>query len=167
MEEKKNGSNQTQQNNGESKKEGKHRILMCQIDLDAVDQSLSKVREIPDVLDSWEKASPSKEYGESLTILLTFAKFIAFKLNDGPETKDSVVKRAVTLKMILSAIVEQTYLDGYHKYGLLYELLNDKYMTLGGRIQMDSRIVKVLRRIEEIGMKKSNEKNPKKVEYLA
>jgi len=89
---------------------------------------------VPAALQSWANPKAmSKEYLEMTGELLTMARYIALRLNQGPETEESVVKRTSTLKAVLYEIITHTFMDGYHRYGMLYELLMDIYMDIGGK----------------------------------
>lgn len=140
----------------------KRRVLIAQIDIDTLNAELAKPHKIPESLNSWETNPPSKEYEELLNTLMTLGRFIALRLNEGPETSESVVKRAVTMKMVIQSIIDFTFMDGYHRYGIVSEILNDIYMKTGGAVQLDKRIIRVLNRV---GKAKQEDAN-KKVTYV-
>jgi hypothetical protein len=140
----------------------KRKVLIAQIDIERLNSELSKPRKVPDSLSSWEQTPPSKEYEELLTTLLTLGRFIALRLNEGPETSESVVKRAVTMKMVIQSIIDFTFMDGYHRYGVVSEIMNDIYMKTGGVVHLDQRIVRVLNRVG----KAKQEDAKKKVSYV-
>lgn len=104
--------------------------------LDVTNLEIKLPKKSPKVLQIWNKDNlPSKEYIEMLDELMTLVRYIGKRLNEGPEVKESLMKRTVTLKSILMEITHVTILDGYHRYGILVELLNDVYMETSGNIK--------------------------------
>lgn len=142
----------------------KRKVLVVSIELSELDKELSAEKEIPDSLKTWEDGEePSREYQELLVTLISLAKLIALKLNTGPETKDSIVKRSVTMKMIIQSILDFTFIDGYHRHGVLSEIMNDIYLKTSGRMLIDSRISKALKYYSKKGIDESK----KKVTYVS
>ena len=115
-------------------KKKKKRILKIEVGKDDVIEEGKYM--IPQALQVWGSPKEmSKEYLEMSEDLTILARVIAKKLNEGPEVNESVVKRSLTLKNVLKEILITTFMDGYHRYGVLEELLLDTYMELGGSMK--------------------------------
>jgi len=108
--------------------------------------------EVPKALEGWsEENPPSAEYNELMAKLLSAARYIAMNLNEGPEVGDSWTKRILALKTVMHELVFSTFLNGYGRYGLLLELMNDVYMDISGNI-------KVLMLMAQLKMRASQQK---------
>jgi len=111
----------------EKKKEIKEIIIQLGRDTDISPQP------IPQTLQVWEGANQlSKEYIEIMSRNMWLTQAIAKSLNEGPEVKDSLAKRSIALKLLIDNLLKHTFMDGYHKSGVLLELLMDEYMETAG-----------------------------------
>lgn len=100
---------------------------------DVLSVDLSKI-ELPELLEGWTSQKPqTQEYKDLVEELGVIAKYIALRISTGPEVKDSITKRCATLSVILSAIVENTLIDGFHAYGVLSEVEKNLYMDISGK----------------------------------
>jgi len=112
----------------------KRKIIEIEVGKQYLDPSKYSV---PQVLKTWDEDNkPSEEYKEMIVELLSIGQYIASQLNDGPETKDSIVKRTIALKIILSELLWGTFLNGYQRYGLLNEIMMDMYMDISGLMKV-------------------------------
>jgi len=91
----------------------------------------------PQSCQTWQSDKDmSKELVEMLEELFILVRVIAKKLNEGPEVANSVVKRTHVLKGVIHQLLMNTFLDGYHRLGILSEVSFDVYMSLGGKIKV-------------------------------
>ena len=82
----------------------------------------------PKGMEGWdEKNLPKIEYIKLVSKLSILSLHIANQLNIGPEVKDDIPKRTITLKALVKMLVNNTFLDGYHKAGVLTELAQEYY----------------------------------------
>jgi len=99
--------------------------------------------EVPKSMESWNSsADMSEEYKEMLGELSSIANYITYRLNEGPETKESIVKRVLTLRAIILELLDNTFLDGFHRYGLLTDILCDIWMDTSGKSKVNLLIFK-------------------------
>ena len=77
-------------------------------------------------LEIWDEGSQmSEEYKQMLHDLSLVMLYSATQLNTGPEVKDSVSKRVLTMRTLLYAFIGNVFVDTYHKAGVLSEILDD------------------------------------------
>jgi|SRR3989304_9496988 len=100
---------------------------------DVLSVDLNKI-EVPELLKIWSAKEPqTQEYKDLVEELGVIAKYIGVRISTGAEVKDSISKRCATLSVILSAIVENTLIDGYSAYGVLSEIEKNLYMDITGK----------------------------------
>lgn len=137
--------------------EKKKNQMTLTIDLDQLYDNVPKY-ECPENQRLWaSQAEISQEYQKMVGTLSIIATFMARTCNEGPEVKDNVTKRLITVKTVLDTFLQNLSLTGYDIYGLLTESLHDAYMDISGR----QKTVKLLREIQEksskLGAKKAKE----------
>jgi hypothetical protein len=82
--------------------------------------------EIPEQLKVWDSPnSYSKEYGETMEDLSAICDYIAKLLNEGPEIKESVAKRMLTLRAVMKTIIMKTFCNNFNRIGLLQQMIFD------------------------------------------
>ncbi len=82
--------------------------------------------EVPDQLKVWDgPESYTKEYGEMMADLSALCDHIAKQLNEGPEVKDSVAKRVLTLRAVIKTIMMKTFCNNFNRVGLLEQMIFD------------------------------------------
>jgi len=113
------------------------------IDLTFLDKA--KKYSVPDALKAWKDTSEvSEEYKDMAEELQILCAYIAHRLNEGPEVSASHVKKCATLKSVLENIILQTFIDGYHRYGVLLEVILNVYMKISGKM----RTIQLLKEIQ-------------------
>lgn len=74
----------------------------------------------------WDRDNPMSEQVEKLINECTNLIFyIAKRLNEGPEVKTNIMKRALVTKAIIQCLLTQTCLDDLHRYGILDKVIYD------------------------------------------
>jgi hypothetical protein len=84
------------------------------------------VYEVPEQLKTWDSPdSYSKEYGEMMEDLSAICDYVAKLLNEGPEIKESVTKRMLTLRAVMKTIIMKTFCNNVNRVGLLAQMIFD------------------------------------------
>lgn len=136
------------------KEEPKKNVLHLEINLDTLNDAL-KI-ETPANQSIWkDDTEMSEEYKLMLSTLCIIAKYIARVCNEGPEVKDNINKRLVTIKTIMDTFTNNLAINGYNLYGLLAENLHDAYMKISGTHQIISAVKKMQAKSERLSMEKS------------
>jgi len=118
----------------------------------------------PETLASWDvNCLMSKECEDMMAELSDIVYYICLKLNDGPDVKDSFMKRTILLKSIISQLIYGTWLNGYLRYGLLAEMMHDLYMDTGGK----GKIFMAMVEFNVLKVKQEHEAAKKKTRYVA
>jgi hypothetical protein len=142
----------------EKKEEQKKNILTLSIDLDEIaKESDFKVPENQDIWHKPEDMTP--EYNEMMNVVSILALYLAKLCNEGPEVKDNISKRLVTVKTMLTMFISNLNISGYMVYGVLTELLLDNYMKISGKHQT----ISLLKHIQKLSERKAKEKSNKYV----
>ena len=82
--------------------------------------------EVPDQLKVWDSPQAyTKEYAEMMADLSAMCDYIAKNLNEGPEVKDSVAKRVLTLRAVIKTIMMKTFCNNFNRVGLLEQMIFD------------------------------------------
>lgn len=98
----------------------------------------SNKMKVPQSMENWDKNNqPTKEYYKMLNVCLTLARYIANQLNTGPEVAKSITKRTIATKTIIWELLFSTFLNGYHRSGILSETLHDIYMDNNGKTKVE------------------------------
>jgi hypothetical protein len=144
----------TENNTTDASSKMKKNIMTLQFDLDELQKASSC--EVPDNQKVWTNQNEmSPEYQNLLGILNILALYVAKACNDGPEVRDNSTKRLVTVKTFLSMMFDNLNLNGYNMYGLLTELLYDRYMAISGKQQTISLLKRIQNRAERLGSAKA------------
>jgi len=108
-----------------------------------IDPSKINIRDdypVPKALQSWHSPEElTQEFLDFFSELLTLSRYIAQQLNEGEEVSESIAKRASVVKAILKEILDNTFLSGHHRFGILVELMLDTYMSIYVRQQQQQR----------------------------
>lgn len=82
--------------------------------------------EIPKCLESW---SGDSDYGEEYKAMVedisAICDHLCKLLNEGPETKDSLVKRSLTIRAIFRFIFQRAFLNNFTRLGILEQVKFD------------------------------------------
>ena len=108
---------------------------------------------VPKTMEVWKNTEDmTQEYKDMLAELITCTRYIVSRLNEGPEVNMSIVKRTATLKVVLTDLILYTMIDGYHRFGVLTEVLNDILMRINLPIHMQRLLIS-----KSIQQEKNNE----------
>jgi len=89
---------------------------------------LFKEYKTPKNMELWDKTNKmTNECKEMIAELSTIIAYVAEQLNDGPEVKESIAKRCMILKSLVSFLMNQTFLDHLHRYGILHQVMNEMF----------------------------------------
>jgi hypothetical protein len=81
---------------------------------------------LPKNMEIWDKEHPmSKKCQKTIDEMATLAGYIAKQLNTTSDFKNNIAKRAVVLKCLTSVLIQNTFLDNLHRYGVLHECMNE------------------------------------------
>ena len=72
-----------------------------------------------------EPNSYTKEYAEMVEDLSAICDYICKLLNEGPEVKESLAKRILTLRVIFKMILMKTFANNFDRIGLLEQIIFD------------------------------------------
>lgn len=82
--------------------------------------------EIPENLKVWEEPhSYTQEYAEMMEDLSAICDHICKLLNEGPEVKESISKRMLTLRVIFKLLLLKTFANNFDRIGLLEQIIFD------------------------------------------
>ena len=108
------------------KKKTRQRKKKQLITIDVTD--LSSEMKIPKNMEVWSKENPmSKKCNLKINELASITCYLAKQLNSAPELKTNFAKRAIVLKSLVSVLMLNTFLDNFHRYGILYECMNEAF----------------------------------------
>jgi hypothetical protein len=94
--------------------------------------------EVPENLASWDvEHQTTPEYNKMVSDILTCADFISKTLNEGPEVKDSVTKRMITLRAVLRVICLKTLATHFLRLGVVEQIKFDILYEQQMQIQME------------------------------
>lgn len=85
----------------------------------------------PSCLETWgEKGvTYSQEYQNLIDDIASICDHLCKLLNEGPETKDSFTKRALTLRAIIRFLFQKTFLNNFTRLGVLEQIRFDILYT--------------------------------------
>lgn len=88
-----------------------------------IDISNPKEYKIPKNMQVWDKDKPmSEKCVKLIEELSTIIAYVSKRLNEGPELKKNVAKRALVLKALTQFLLTNTFVDNFHRYGILRQV---------------------------------------------
>lgn len=133
---------------GKRKNKEKDRVILT---IDITD--LTCVTKTPKNMRIWTKENPMSVKCEKLIEECTnLMAYVSKRLNEGPEVKTNIMKRASITKALVQFLMAQVYLDSLHRLGILDQIMYDLKV---------SRSQPILLTVESksIGEKKEESKN--------
>jgi len=125
----------------EKKKE--NRKIVIELDLDVLDKPTE--RQIIPNCNVWEKEEDiSPEFAQMMESLRYVMIYLARCMNEGPEVKDNIMKRAIAIRSLLDEFFMNVNINGYLLWGILYETMSNCYMNLTGR----NKVLDIIRQIQ-------------------
>ena len=131
-------------------------ILNLKLDIERI-----KKYEVPSVvgeklLSVWKDdgSDMTEAYVELFDSSMIIARFLAISCNDGAEVNESISKRMILAKMILTEFMHNLALNGWMMYGLLSELQHDFYQDISG----SQKTIDLLKKINKLASKKAEAK---------
>jgi len=80
----------------------------------------------PECLETWNDESHyGPEYKVMLEDISSICDHLCKLLNEGPETKDSFTKRALTLRAIMRFLLQRTFLNNFVRLGVIEQIRFD------------------------------------------
>jgi hypothetical protein len=80
----------------------------------------------PSCLESWSKEdSYTPEFEHMMDEFGSIVDYVCKQLNEGPEVKDNITKRILTLRIIIKALLGKTFINNLSRVGMLEQLLFD------------------------------------------
>jgi hypothetical protein len=73
------------------------------------------------------------EYQKMNSLLQTLMYFIVRTCNEGEEVRDNIAKRMILARTLLAIFFDNLNANGYTKYGMLYEMLQETFMSISGK----------------------------------
>jgi len=84
--------------------------------------------EIPENMAIWaSEGDYSEGFKQLLSDLTDICLYVAKQLNEGPEVKDSVAKRVITLKSLIKYLIMRVFLNNIEREGILHQIILDLY----------------------------------------
>jgi hypothetical protein len=78
---------------------------------------------VPETLKVWtSNKEMSDEYKEMMKTISIMANQICVQLNEGPEVKDSISKRILSLDSIIKILLSRTFLSVYDRVGIINKI---------------------------------------------
>lgn len=106
---------------GTKKKKKKDRVTLT---IDITD--LTSKCKTPKNMEIWTKDKPmSKKVEKLIDECTNLAAYMAKRLNEGPEVKTNIMKRASITKALVQFLMAQVYLDSFHRLGMLDQIMYD------------------------------------------
>lgn len=106
---------------GKRKKKQKDRVTLT---IDITD--LSSKCKTPKNMEIWTKDNPmSKKVEKLIDECTNLVAYMAKRLNEGPEVKTNIMKRASITKALIQFLIKQVYLDNFHRLGMLDQIMYD------------------------------------------
>ena len=125
----------------EKKKE--NRKIVIELDLDVLDKPTE--RQIIPNCNVWEKEEDmSPDFAQMMESLRYVMIYLARCMNEGPEVKDNIMKRAIAIRSLLDEFFMNVNINGYLLWGILYETMSNCYMNLTGR----NKVLDIIRQIQ-------------------
>lgn len=88
-----------------------------------IDISVQKEYVVPKNMEIWSKDAPmSKKCVKLIEELSTVIAYVAKRLNEGPELEKNVIKRCSALKALTQLLLTNTFIDNFHRYGILRQI---------------------------------------------
>lgn len=103
------------------KKVKKDRVMLT---VDITD--LTSKCKTPRNMEVWTKEKPmSKKVEKLIDECTNLVAYVGKRLNEGPEVKTNIMKRASIAKALVQFLLAQTYLDDFHRLGILDQIMYD------------------------------------------
>lgn len=111
----------------EKKKKRKKRKKRKTITVDVTDLFVkTKDTKMPKYMELWTTEKPmTDKCNKTINEMSTLVAYVAKTLNTYPEFKKSMAKRAVLLKCLVIVLTQNTFMDNFHRYGILHECMNE------------------------------------------
>lgn len=88
-----------------------------------IDISNPKEYKIPKNMQIWDKDKPmSEKCVKLIEELSTIIAYVSKRLNEGPEVKKNIAKRTLVLKALTQLFLMNTFVDNFHRYGILRQV---------------------------------------------
>jgi len=90
---------------------------------------------VPRNMRLWSSDDPiSKKCEDMISECTTLIAYITKCLNEGPEVKTNIMKRTSILKSLTQFLLRQTFLDDFHRLGILDQIAHDLKAKQGQRL---------------------------------
>lgn len=113
--------------------EKKNNIINFSVDLDDLYNNCPKLP-TPANQCGWKSQNEMpQEYLKMNALLQILMFFMSRRCNEGPEVNENSTKRMILVRTLLGVFIDNLNLNGYEKYGILSEILNDTHLAISGR----------------------------------